>query len=446
MGLFDRLRGNDTPRVAFIGIDGVPHSLLSSHFDEFEHLSALATDGTAGPIDSIIPPESSACWPAVTTGKNPGKTGVYGFQDRETGSYDTYVPMGEDVQAERVWTSVHEAGGNATVMNVPVTFPPQRELQRMVSGFLSPDLDRAAHPDSLREFLRSINYRIDVDATLGHNVDKTDFINDAHATIDTRMEAFRRFLKADDWDLFFGVFMTPDRVNHFLFDQYEQEGEYYEEFMDFYRKLDEYIGEIRNLLPEEVTLIVASDHGFTTLDYEVNLNAWLKEEGWLSYRSDDPETLDDISDDTRAYSLAPGRFYLNLEGREPRGTVPPSEYDAVRDELAASLRSLTGPNGEPVCKRVIETEDAFRGPHDAIAPDLTIIPEHGFDLKAEFHGDEIFRTGPRTGMHTFDNATFFIDKPDADLADVDLFDITPTILSILDIDFDRPDYDGVSVV
>ena len=119
MGLFDRIRGDDGPRVAFIGIDGVPYSLLADHFDEFENFAALAKQGTAGAIDSIVPPESSACWPSLTTGVNPGQTGVYGFQDRETGSYDTYVPMGQDVQAKRLWGRVDDAGREATVMNVP---------------------------------------------------------------------------------------------------------------------------------------------------------------------------------------------------------------------------------------------------------------------------------------------------------------------------------------
>ena len=94
MGLFDRLRGEDDPRVAFIGIDGVPFSLLADYPDEFPEIAALMDEGSASDIDSIVPPESSACWPALTTGVNPGQTGVYGFQDREVGSYDTYVPMG----------------------------------------------------------------------------------------------------------------------------------------------------------------------------------------------------------------------------------------------------------------------------------------------------------------------------------------------------------------
>jgi uncharacterized sulfatase len=447
MGLFDRIRGDGGPRVAFIGIDGVPYSLLADNFDEFENLAALAKEGSAGSIDSIVPPESSACWPSLTTGVNPGETGVYGFQDREVGSYDTYVPMGQDVQATRLWTRVDEAGREATVMNVPVTFPPDREIQRMVSGFLSPGVDKAAYPDELREYLQGIDYRIDVNAKLGHDDDKGPFVEDAHATLDARFEAFENYIEADDWDLFFGVFMTTDRVNHFLFKHYEEDGEYREEFLEFYRKLDHYIGELRDALADDVTLVIASDHGFTSLDYEVHCNEWLRQEGWLSFENDDHDELGDIADDARAYSLIPGRFYVNLEGREPRGGVPEDEYRETRRALKENLASLTGPDGTPVAKRIETKEDTFRGDHDDIAPDLVVIPSDGFDLKAGFGGsEEVFDTGPRNGMHTFDNASLFIDDPDARVGDADLYDIAPTILSLMDIDVDRGSLDGASLV
>jgi predicted AlkP superfamily phosphohydrolase/phosphomutase len=447
MGLFDRIRGDGRPRVAFIGIDGVPYSLLADNFDEFENLAALAEEGSAGAIDSIVPPESSACWPSLTTGVNPGETGVYGFQDREVGSYDTYVPMGQDVQATRLWTRVDDAGREATVMNVPVTFPPDREIQRMVSGFLSPGVDKAAYPDELREHLQRIDYRIDVDAKLGHDDDKEPFVEDAHATLDARFEAFKNYIEADDWDLFFGVFMTTDRVNHFLFKHYEEDGEYREEFLDFYRTLDRYIGELRAALDDDVTLVIASDHGFTSLDYEVHCNEWLRQEGWLSFETDDHDELGDIADDARAYSLIPGRFYVNLDGREPRGGVPEEEYRETRSALREDLASLTGPDGTPVAERIETKEDAFRGDHDDIAPDLVVIPNDGFDLKAGFGGsEEVFDTGPRNGMHTFDNASLFIDDPDARIGDADLYDIAPTILSLMDVDVDRGSLDGASLV
>ncbi len=634
MGLFDRIRGgDDDPRVAFFGIDGVPYSLIDEHREEFPNLARLIDEGAGGAIDSIVPPESSACWPALTSGVNPGETGVYGFQDREVGSYDTYVPMRRDVQTRRVWDRVHEAGRDATVMNVVTTFPPQRDVQRMVSGFLSPQVDKAAYPDDFRDYLKSVDYRIDTNASLGHT-DKGEFMEDAHETIDARHEAFKHYIEEDDWDLFFGVYMTTDRVNHFLFRDYEENGEYSEEFMEFYRKVDDYLGELRELLPDDVTMMVASDHGFTSLDYEVNCNAWLRENGWLSYEQDDDyvfqvgawlregdrlslgagyaadldelvdpaeltaafedgrlvagseeardeavaavenatavveeddgeavvvaaesvetsaaetddgeeyhveadlvsasgdayvdgdgvvalteeardhvveglenvtpkslgadkadttellddvrveddgdgfritlvaadgvalgtdlgedtdvlqythDELPDIADDADAYSLIPGRFYLNLEGREPRGSVPEDEYDAVRSELKAELEEMEGPDGQPVAERVVTKEDAFRGDHDDIAPDLVIVPNHGFDLKAGFKGrkDPFVEFSARNGMHSFDNATLLVDDDEVRISDVDLYDIAPTILELMDIDYERGEFDGSSLV
>ncbi len=570
MGLFDRLRGDDTARVAFFGIDGVPHSLVADNPERFPNLTALSETGSGGAIESIVPPESSACWPSLTTGVNPGETGVYGFQDREVDSYDTYVPMGRDVQAERLWNRVEAVEGadrTATVMNVPVTFPPQRDVQRMVSGFLSPDVEAAAYPAELQRTLEGLDYRIDVNAKLGHDADKDDFLADAHRTLDARYEAFKHYVEQDDWDLFFGVFMTTDRINHFLFEHYEKNGEYAEEFLDFYAQVDEYLGELRERLADDVTMVVASDHGFTTLDHEVHCNEWLEREGWLSFRDRydvylnrwlekegwlarsgadadevadlDPETkayspepgsvvintddadapgavedadsirdeleadlaaladdetplveavevreadihtadlelvpagdernvvfhddmdadewlerghreLEDISDDTRAYSLIPGRFYLNLEGREPRGSVPEEDYGEVRAELKEALESLEGPDGRPVADRVVTKENAFRGDHDEIAPDLVVIPNHGFDLKAGFKGSEsVFGSGPRNGMHSFDDACLFVDDPDADIEGADLFDIAPTLLDLLEVEYERAEFDGASLV
>ena len=447
MGLFDRLRGGDGPRVAFFGIDGVPYSLVADNPDIFRNLNTIADEGSGGAIDSIVPPESSACWPALTTGVNPGETGVYGFQDREGDSYDTYVPMGRDVRATRLWDRVDDAGREATVMNVPVTFPPDREVQRMVSGFLSPGVEEAAYPDDLRETLEDLEYRIDVDAKLGHDDDKSEFIEDAHETLDARFEAFKRYIQRDDWDLFFGVFMTTDRVNHFLLEHYTRDGEYREEFLEFYARVDHYLGELRDMLDEETTMIVASDHGFTTLEHEVKCNVWLEENGWLSYEGDDHDSLADIGADTRAYSLIPGRFYVNLEGREPRGAVPQEEYEAVREELKADLEAMEGPDGRPVADRVVTKETAFRGDHADIAPDLVVVPNHGFDLKSGFKGgDDVFATGPRNGMHSFDNACLFVDDEGTRVGDADLYDIAPTVLDLLELEVDRTAFDGASLV
>jgi uncharacterized sulfatase len=447
MGLFDRLRGNDDPRVVFLGIDGVPYDLIADHPDVFANLHRIADAGAGGPISSIVPPESSACWPSLTTGVNPGRTGVYGFQDREVGSDETYVPMGKHVRATRLWDRVTDAGGDATVLNVPVTVPPQANVQRMVSGFLSPSLEAAASDADVQATLEDHEYRIDVDAKLGHDDDKTAFLEDAYDTLDARYDAFEHYLSADDWDLFFGVFMTTDRVNHFLFGDYANDEPDAAEFMAFYERLDEHIGRIYDDLPDDVSLVVASDHGFTELVHEVNCNEWLARNGYLRYDADEPDELADLASDTEVFSFIPGRFFVNLEGREPNGSVPEAEYEAVRDRLIDDLREFTGPDGAPVCGQIHRGEDVFEGPAADIAPDVVVVPEDGFDLKSGFGRKEsVFASGPRNGMHKFSNACLITDDDRIALDDADLFDLTPTLLEMLDVDADGAAFDGQSLL
>ncbi len=447
MALMDRLRDEGAPRVAVFGLDGVPYSLIADNPERFEHLTALLERGAGGPLEGLLPPESSATWPAVTTGVNPGETGVFGLLDRDVHSYETYVTTGNDVQAPQLWDRVTAADRSASVINVPMTNPPQRNLQRMVSGFLAPDIERASHPKALAPQFNALDYRIDVDATLGSDGDVTSFLEDAYETVDARFEAFAHVIDQDDWDLFFGVFMTPDRVNHFLYGDYLDNGPYREDLLAFYEQLDTYLGALRNRLPDDVHVAVVSEHGFTRLEYEVNVNAWLAEEGWFHLEAGSEATLDDIGAEARAYALPPGRIYLNLEGREPRGTVPDTEYEVVRNRLREALLDWEAPDGTAVLEAVHPRESLYRGQHVAMGPDLVAEPTPGFDLKAPFDTTgQIFSQSDRTGMHLPRDGTFLLDVPEADLEAASLYDVAPTLLTLLEIEFDRSDLDGSSRV
>ena len=445
MGLLDKFTGNDGPRVAFVGIDGVPRAVLQDGIERgfMPNVAEMAENGTLAGIDSTVPPESSACWPAMTTGTNPGKTGVLGFQERRKGSYETYVPLSQHVDGKRLWNVVGDAGERSVVLNVPVTYEPEDIEGTLVSGFLTPTVDDASADERVVEYLRSNDYRIDTDASLGHE-DKQEFLEDAYETLDSREESFHHFME-EDWSLFWGVVMETDRVNHFLYEDYDRDGELAEEFVEFYERVDDVLGGIRKRLDDDTTLIVAADHGFCTLDYEVDLNAWLQDEGWMSL-SENGDSLDDIEDGTRAYSLIPGRFYINLEDREPRGTVADEEYEQVRDELADELRALEDPDGEPVVERVVYREDAYDGDNYERTPDLVAIPTRGHDLKAGFDADaDVFKKGARNGMHTFDDSAFLVEGADVDATDADILDVAPTVLDLLDIDTPET-MDGESLV
>lgn len=49
-------------------------------------------------------------------------------------------------------------------------------------------------------------------------------------------------------------------------------------------------------------------------------------------------------------------------------------------------------------------------------------------------------------MHSFDNATLLVDDPTARIGgDTDLFDVAPTLLDLMEIDYDRGEFDGASL-
>jgi predicted AlkP superfamily phosphohydrolase/phosphomutase len=49
-------------------------------------------------------------------------------------------------------------------------------------------------------------------------------------------------------------------------------------------------------------------------------------------------------------------------------------------------------------------------------------------------------------MHSFDNASLIVDDPDVVVEDADLFDIAPTILDLMELDYTRTEFDGGSLV
>lgn len=431
MSLLDRFRQTDHDRVAILGLAGVPYSVVRA--ESVPILSDLFEDGTD--TRSVLPPDEHAVWPAVMAGRNPGHTGVFGLVDREVGHYQTYVPQGGDVQVPRIWDLLEATGRQATVVNVPVTNPPQKEVDRMVSGPLAPDLGRGAHPEDLRASLEASEYRIDVDAELGPAGAIDELVADAIATLEARVEAFTELVSDDDWDLFVGCITAVDRVNHFLYTDYVQDGPEKPALESVYTALDDAIGTFLDTVPEDVTLAVVGDHGFAPLEYEVHCNRWLEQTDWLSYDGADPDALADISDSTRAYALSQGRFYLNVAGREPRGSVPEAEYESVRSSLASALREWTDPDGNQVIQAVHHRETLYDGPHVDLAPDLIAVPEPGYDLVANFTGTgDVFGDTPRTGMHTTTDVPLAIDHPAVDVTDAGPFDLTPTVLDLLDVD------------
>ena len=145
---------------------------------------------------------------------------------------------------------------------------------------------------------------------------------------------------------------------------------------DAYARCDAVIARLLPRLGPRDLLLVLSDHGFTTFERGINVNAWLRDEGYLVEKTPGAATeyLRNVDwSRTRAYSFGLTGIYLNLRGREAGGIVAPgAEAETLKAEIAAKLAALADParGGAPVARRIYDAARIYHGPYTGRAPDL----------------------------------------------------------------------------
>jgi len=293
-------------------------------------------------------------------------------------------------------------------------------------------------PAALLPRLREDGYRIDVDYV---NADQRPdhFFTDLGATLEARRRAYLRLVREEAWDLFIGVITECDRLHHYFWNQYvDPAAPHHARFLDFYRRLDEVLGELIAALPADLPLFVVADHGHTLIHREYYPNAWLREQGLLRFTTETPKGLADMDPSTKAFILDPGRVYLHRQGRYPLGTVGDGEADDLLDRVREGLLALHDPTpeapagGRPV-PRVFTRDELYQGPYLDAAPDLVVHFNDGYDPKGAMARREVFGRSALTGMHTYADSLFYVNRPDVPTDGLDIVDLAPTILDLLGV-------------
>ncbi len=239
---------------------------------------------------------------------------------------------------------------------------------------------------------------------------------------------------------------------------------------------------------EKLEIIVMSDHGFGPLHRTINLNILFIEKGlmclkpnfftqlrWWAFRNGlTPATaykilsklglqnitakvsrkarnealskflsFEDVDwSKTIAYSMGHvGQVYVNLQGREPHGLVPPDQYQTARQKVIDVLNALIDPaSGNLLVDRIIPREEAAQGPYADQGADLHLILDgyktiafplfatEGRVLTPQIRGD--------SGCHRLHG--IFIGQGEAfarnaSITGAKITDLAPTILHILNV-------------
>ncbi len=249
-----------------------------------------------------------------------------------------------------------------------------------------------SHPGVYASYLSKL---IGVFATLGMAEDtwalnervlsERDFLDQAYGIFDERLRMFTDALQKTRRGIAGCVFDTSDRIQHLFFRQM-RDGAPGQEFTGvieaMYRRMDEVVGFALQHVDASTALVVLSDHGFCAFDRGVNLNAWLSQNGYLSVEPDGGgKYFAGVNwKATRAYALGLGGLYLNLEGREPEGTVRPgAEARALKQELIGRLTGLRDEAaGRDAIRNVYDADAIYSGPYIDRAPDLVIGYHEGY--------------------------------------------------------------------
>jgi len=443
------LRKNSPSRVVVLSIDGVPYSFIQKRIaaGDLPNFKKLLDNGSMRRMNSVQPCVSSVAWASYMTGKNPGKHNIFGFIDKKTGTLETFVPTSVNVMSATIWEIMSRAGKKVFVMNVPGTFPPRPVNGILIGCFLGTRLESIAYPKQISAELKARQYRIDARAAIAReNLDR--FIDECNLVFTRRAEIMLHYLEKEPWDFFQGHIMETDRMNHFFWDQAENGySPYAKAFSNFYKRLDELIGAVAEKIGDEAELIVLSDHGFCAIKREIYLNRFLAEAGLLKFKTASPKSLHDMHAESLAYSLIPGRVFINLQGREPNGAIAPERYEWARQQVTQTLLELRDPDdGAPIIREVIKREEIYHGAYLPAAADLIAIPHEGYDLKGDVTKAALSEKTALAGMHTFDDALLFMRRHDNKPARENLWigDVAPTILKLMNLPVPA-DMDGVAL-
>ena len=413
MKLFNKIgsRGKG-PKVFVLGLDGTPYSLLTKMLKEgrLPNLAKIVNRGSLLKINSVVPTLSPVAWACFMTGKNPGKHNIFGYVERALDPFETKIISADMLRGDTLWDLLNCDGKRTIVMGVPVTYPPPEVEGVIVSGFLCPRLEKATYPPQFADVLKKMDYIIDVDPWLARE-SRDKFLTELHRALRRRFELAFYLMQKEEWDFFMCHLMETDRLHHFFWRQMEEDHPIdAARFYNLYTVLDDLVGE-------------------------------------LQITKDNPESLADIHPESSAYSLIPGRIFINLKGREPNGSIEPGrEYDIVRQKMIGALLSLRDPNdGVPVLKDAVLRERLYIGPATINAADIIAVPNDGYELKAKLDATELYSASEMSGTHTYDDAFLFVEGGAAPRAGLNVSDAMPTILELMGSKIPR-DLDSASCV
>lgn len=441
-------------KVLVIGLDCAPGGIVFDRRHELPVLKELIENGLYGNLTSSDPPITIPAWMVMCTGKDPGRLGLYGFRHRKDYSYrDIWIATSYSIKEKAVWNIIGESGGESCLVSIPPSYPPYSIAGNLISCFITPGEEKEyTYPPELRQEIEEKfgSYIFDV---VFRTDEKDKLLEQTYEMTAKRFEVMNYLIRRKPWDFFMFVEIGVDRIQHAFWKYmdpdhhlYVKGNKYESVIMDYYKDLDKKIGELLSNVDEDTIVLVASDHGAKRMKGAFCVNEWLIDQGDLvvKERHKSPISLDKVEIDwarTKAWGWGGyyARLFLNIEGREAQGIIPPHDYEKERDALVEKVKALRGPEGEEWKTRILKPQEYFKETRGDY-PDLMVYFDDlywrsagtlGHKTKYLLEND----TGPDDAVHAQQGIYVLYDPQNRakKRKDAHILDIAPTILHSMGI-------------
>jgi len=445
-------------KVAVVGLDSADWTLLDTWLHHLPNIARIRREGVSGRLTSCRPPVTIPAWKCYSTGKNPGKLGIFWFARPDFADRRLQVNLPGDLGGN-LWDYMP----NALIINTPGTFPPRTIDGILVAGFPCPDgLPFATPPWVMRQVPE---YRVNTRVGPGD----PDFPQEVLEHTRSRFSLFARFAKRSD----FG------QVTIFYIDEMHHLYGSEPVVLDSWRAIDEEIGKVMEIADN---VVLVSDHGSGPLRHFTNVVPRLEELDMFHLRRNVWRSASGIVD--RVVKAGPERVRRlgervlapklrdAIRARlEPMGDWLPSAREQFRQRVdwnspilplnqGLVYRNPTSRRPRPSDAEVIENlgslpgvvrvwrrDEIYRGPAVSSAPDFWIEAEPGVEIVARFE-DGWETKGPERGRgwivnHRQEGIFAFWGKnvEPVSLDRASIYDMCPTLLSAYNIP-SPPQVDG----
>ena len=381
-----------------------PELLFDRWLDQLPNIKRLISNSICGEMKSTIPAITCPAWVSMMTSANPGRLGLYGFRNRSSYDYEGLsFANSNTVYLDRVWDILSKMGKKVVVIGVPMTYPPKPVNGCMVTCFMTPDTKcDYTYPHKLKAEVESVSNGYILDVGEFRSDSKDPILRTIYDMTEKRFRLTRHFIRSKEWDFFMVVEMGTDRIHHAFWKYFDQDhpkyipgSQYQNAILNYYKYLDEEIGDTLKLLSDDTLILIVSDHGAKKMIGGICINEWLIQNGYLKlvqYPSETTQFNKLIVDweNTMVWGEGGyyGRIFMNVKGREPRGVIAPQHYEHFRNELIRKLEDLRDEHGRNINTKVFKPEDIYTE-CNGIPPDLIV-----------YYGDLFWRSIGSVGNRT----------------------------------------------